>query len=134
MNRMRRLIDPATIARIAPLQPCDISGCVLGLQGNRNMTALGAAVGLWVDTMGLGSAIQVTGSKQGLATSILGELCVQMDGSDDMYAVADRDTLDFGTGDFTVGVRWYSDGSIRDNCTLFNKFSADSANRRGYIL
>lgn len=131
---MRRLLNPATIARVVPREPCDIPGCVLGLQGNRTKTAIGAAVAPWIDCRGFGNAVQATGSKQGLAARVAGELCVQMDGSDDMYAVADRDSLDFGTNDFTVGVRWYSDGSIRNNCTLFNKFAADSANRRGYIL
>ena len=131
---MKRVLSPSTIARVQPPEPYEISGCVLALQGNKDKAVIGAAVGPWLDLKGLGNAVQATGSKQGIQASILGELCVQMDGSDDLYAVADRDSLDFGTGDFTVGVRWYSDGSIRDNCTLFNKFAADSANRRGYIL
>jgi len=128
------MLDPATIARVVPREPCDLPGCVLGLQGNRTKTAIGAAVGPWIDCKGLGNAVQATGSKQGLAARGAGELAVQMDGSDDMYAVADRDSLDFGTNDFTVGVRWYSDGSVRGNCNLFNKFAANSYNQRGYIL
>lgn len=40
------MLDPASIARVVPREPCDIPGCVLGLQGNRTKTAIGAGVSL----------------------------------------------------------------------------------------
>jgi len=87
-----------------------------------------------VDQVGLGNAVQATGTKQGIFAEVGGELAIQMAANDDQYAIADRDSLDFGVNDFTVGVRWYSNGTIAAYCNLFNKFNADADGKRGYVL
>lgn len=114
--------------------PSVIDGCVLALQGNATGYGLGQAIAAWPDLMDLGGAAQATEAKRPLLAQVGTEFAAQFDAVDDWLVVADRDSLDFGTNDFSLVFRYYGDGTLRANCSFLNKYVANTDGRRGYIL
>ncbi len=124
--------DAADVAPSDGGTPASVKTLVLWLDATKSLTSTGSLVSKWPDQSGKGNhATQSSSGNQPtiVSSGIGGKRAVRFDGSTSYLVIADASTLQFGTGDFYIGVVASYANPTSVYSTFYGKFEAVSPQR-----